>query len=78
MILLPNRMGYQQHNHTFHQSDSLPPQLAGSFIGAVLLEQRVRIVKDVDGFLEGDAVLALVRARLAWGPTRTESSGDIR
>jgi len=39
-----------------------PAQLA-RLVATILLEQRVRIVKDVHGVLEGDAVLPLVGPR---------------
>ena len=49
-----------------------PAYFSPSF-GAVLLEQGVRIVKDVHGVLKSDAVSA-GRSALSPSPTRTESA----
>jgi len=50
-----NGVGHKQYSHPSSKTERLPALLSG-FVGAVLLEQGIRILKDVHGVLKADVV----------------------
>jgi len=66
LAFFSNVVGDEQQHDTPNQADGLSPQFAS--LDAVLLGNGIRVIEDVHGILEADAVLPFVAPRLCLVP----------
>lgn len=68
-------MDHQEHDRSFNDADSVPPQLA--IMGSILLKHSVLICKDTGRCFEGNAVLPPIARRLLSVPFEEQRHTDM-